>query len=70
MLHVCLLRECEGDGNVGVGCEYMCGTRGLCVVFSADDVLEVSVVRGVGGVCGMCLARGCVAVRRLDLPIL
>ena len=37
------------------------GTLGLGVVSSADDVLWMSVVRemrGVGGVCEMCLARG------------
>ena len=41
----------------GPGSEYMGGTRGLA---SAGDVLEMSVVRGVGGVCDicMCLARG------------
>ena len=33
----------------------MSGTRGLGVLSSTGDVL----VRGVGGVCGMCLARGC-----------
>ena len=39
---------------------YMDGTRGSCVLASACDVLEMSVVRGVGGVCDMCmcLARG------------
>ena len=53
-----------GGGVVAVsaGCEYKGGTR---VVSSADDVLEMSEVRGVRGVCGicemcMCLARaGC-----------
>ena len=53
---------CEGDGNAGVVAvsAYMCGTRGSCVLCSAGDVLEMSVVRGVGGVCDMCmyLARG------------
>ena len=40
--------------------EYMGGTRGSGVLSSAGDVLEMSVVRGVGGVCDicMCLARG------------
>ena len=39
---------------------YMVGTRGSCVLFSAGDVLEISVVIGIGGVCDMCmrLARG------------
>ena len=38
----------------------MCGTRGSCVLSSTGGVLEISVVRGVGGVCDMCmrLARG------------
>ena len=37
----------------------MAGTRGSGVLPSACDVLEMSVVRGVGGVCdmGKCLAR-------------
>ena len=39
---------------------YMGGTRGSSILSSACDVLEMSVARGVGGVCGMwiCLARG------------
>ena len=39
---------------------YIGGTRGSGVLSSACDVLEMSVVRGVGGVCDMCmcLARG------------
>ena len=37
---------------------YMGGTRGSDILSSACDVLEMSVVRGVGGVCGMCWARG------------
>ena len=59
---------CEGDGNAGVGSGgcvvvvsvYMGGTRGSGVLSSADEVLDMSVVRGVGGVCDMCmcLARG------------
>ena len=38
----------------------MSGTRGSGVLPSIGDVLEMSVVRGVGGVCDMCmwLARG------------
>ena len=54
---------CEGDGNAGVGSglymvvvsAYMCGTRGSGVLSSACDVLEMSVVRGVDGVCDMCM---------------
>ena len=53
---------CESDGNAGVGSggvvavsACMCGTRGLGVLPSTGDVLEMSVVRGVGGVCDMCM---------------
>ena len=47
---------------VSAGHEYMDGTLSSGIVSSADDVLEMSVVRmmrGVGGVCEicMCLAR-------------
>ena len=66
VLHVCMLRECEGDSNAGVGSgggvvvvsAYMGGTCGSGVLSSAGDVPEMSVV--VGGVCDMCmcLARG------------
>ena len=62
------LLGCEGDGSVGVGfgggvvavSAYMGGTRGFGVLASAGDVLEISVMRGVGGVYDMCmcLARG------------
>ena len=34
---------------------YMGGTRGSYVLSSACDVLEMSVVRGVGEVCDMCM---------------
>ena len=33
----------------------MCGTRGSGVLSTTGDVLEMSVVRGVGGVCDMCM---------------
>ena len=54
---------CEGDDNAGVGSggglvavsACMGGTRGSCVLSSACDVLEMSVVRGVSGVCYMCM---------------
>ena len=38
----------------------MRGTRGSGVLSSTGDVLQISLVRGVGGVCDMCmcLARG------------
>ena len=40
----------------------ICGTRGSGDLSSTGEVLEMSVVRGVGGVCDMCmcLALGCV----------
>ena len=68
VMHVCMLQECEGDGNAGVGSGgdivavsvYIGGTRCSGVLSSAGDALEMSVVRSVGGVCDMCmcLARG------------
>ena len=62
----------SGGGVVAVSA-YMSGTRGSGVLSSTGDVLEMSVARGVGGVCGMCLARGGVGgeggewMRRLGL---
>ena len=71
VLHVSIaarMEECEGDGNAGMvsgggvvavsAC--MGGTRGSCVLSNTGDVQEMSVVKGVGGVCDkcMCLARG------------
>ena len=41
-----------------VSAERVGSTRGSCIVSSAADVLEISVVRGirvVGGVCEMCM---------------
>ena len=68
VLNVSMLREFECDGNAGVvnlssGHEYVRGTRRSGIVSSAADVLGMSMVcgmRGVGGVCEicMCLARG------------
>ena len=62
------LLGCEGDDNAGVRSgevwftENVCmgSTRGSGVLASAGDVLEMSVVICVGGVCDMCmcLARG------------
>ena len=49
-------------------CEYMGDTRGSGFVSTADDVLEMSVVRGVrgvGGVCEMCVF-GSWRVRRCE----
>ena len=37
----------------------MGGSRGSGVLFSTSDVLEMSVVRGVGGVWDMCMCFGC-----------
>ena len=51
--------ECDGNASVGFGAcvvavsAYMGGTRGSGVLSSAGDVLEMSVVRGVGGVCAI-----------------
>ena len=49
----------SGGGAVAVSA-CMSGTRGSGVLSSTGDVLEMNVVRGVGGVCDMCmcLARG------------
>ena len=54
---------CEGDGNAGVGSgggvfsasACMSGTHGSGVLSSTGDVLDMSVVRGVGGMCDMCM---------------
>ena len=54
---------CEGDGNASVGSgggvlavsACMSGTRGSGVLSSTGDELEMSVVRGVGGVFDMCM---------------
>ena len=66
-----ILLVCEVDGSAGVGfgggvvavSAYISGTRDSDVLASACDVLEISVVRGVGGVYDicMCLAWGGVA---------
>ena len=47
-------------GSVVAVSACMSGTHGLSVLSSTGDVLEMSVVRRVGGVCDMCmcLARG------------
>ena len=37
------------------GSTYMSGTCGSGVLSSADDVLEMSVARGVCGMCDMCM---------------
>ena len=50
----------------------MGGTHDSCVMSSAGDMLEISVMRGIGGVCDMCmcLAQGGVGdelIKRLGL---
>ena len=64
-----MLRECESDGNarvgnkggvvaVSAGHEYVGGTRASGIVYSAADVLGMSVVpemREIGGMCEMCM---------------
>ena len=60
------LLGCKGEGNAGVGSgggvvavsAYMGGTRGSGILASAGDVLEMSVVRGVGGTKRIQPARG------------
>ena len=59
-MYAARLLGCEGGGNDGVGSgggvvvsAYMGGTRGSGVLASAGNVLEMSMVRGVGGVCDM-----------------
>ena len=63
VLHVYVLRECEGarvtamlvwglGGGVVTMNAYIGGTG---VLSSVGDVLEMLVVRGVGGVCDMCM---------------
>ena len=59
----CLCVCCKGDGNAGVGSRgnvvavsaYIGGTGGSCVLASVGDLLEMSVVIGVDGVCDMCM---------------
>ena len=68
VLHVGVLCEGEGEGERVTaillwgpgGCVVavsvcMSGTHGSGVLPSTYDVLEMSVVRGVGGVCDMCM---------------
>ena len=58
-----MLRECDGGGNHGVGDgvvaahKHMGGTRCSGIVSSADNVLEMSVVRGMRGLveCVKCI---------------
>ena len=69
------LLECEGTGNAGVGygggviavSAYMGGTRGSGIFASTDDVLEISMVRGVGGVCDMCKCLARVGVGAVEV---
>ena len=62
-MHAVRMLGCEVNGNAVVGSgggvvavsAYMVLTRGSCVLSNAGDVLEMSVVRGVGDVCDMCM---------------
>ena len=45
-------------GRVVAVSAYMAGTRNSGVLSSAGDVQEMSVVRGVCGVCDMCMCLG------------
>ena len=62
-MYAARLLGCDGDGKAGVGpggsvvavSTYMGSARGSAVLSSAGDVLEMSVVRGVGGVYDMCM---------------
>ena len=74
VLRVCMLRECEGDINAGVGdgrgvvvvsAGNVGGTRGSSIVSSAADVLGMSVVRGMSGVGGVCVWLGVAWVERV-----
>ena len=50
VLHVCMLRECDGDANAGVvvvSAGHVGATRGSGIVSSAADVIGMSVVRGM-----------------------
>ena len=56
VLHVCLLRECDGARLTAMlvwrmmrcgECRHVGGTRGSCIVSSASAVLWMSVVRGM-----------------------
>ena len=79
VLQVCMLIKCErakvtamlvwGDGGsvVVVSAGHIGGTRGSGIVSSSADELEMSVVRGMRGFCGlcemcMCWTRVCVCV--------
>ena len=58
VLHVCMLRECEGNGNIGVegggvvmvSAGHVDGTRGSGILSSAANILGMSVVCGMRGV--------------------
>ena len=71
VLHVCMLRECEVSRMTAIWCGgwkrrgcgecmvwHLVGKCGSRIASSAADVLGMSVVRGmrgVGGVCEMCM---------------
>ena len=55
VLDMRMLRGCEADGNVGVGHEYVDGTGGSGIEYSAADMLGLSMVHGIRGVGGVCV---------------
>ena len=66
VLHVCMLRECDGNASVGdrrgvvvvsAGHQYVGGTRGSGIVSNAADVLGMREAGVLYEMC-MCLARG------------
>ena len=69
---------CKVDGNAGVGdgrgvvrAGHVCSTRGSGIVSSTANVLWMSVVhgmRGVGGVCEMCMCLTRVSRLGLGFP--
>ena len=61
VLHVCML--CEDDGNAGVGDGCGCGECRVCGWYTLFRYCikrsgRAMWMRGVGGVCEMCLVRG------------
>ena len=84
VLDVSMLRECEGDSNAGMENrggvvamstmnEYVGRSHGSDIVSTAVDVLGMSVVLGMGGVCmfgsGWCGSCGAESIRGLDLGV-
>ena len=51
----------DGGGVIVVSVENVGGTRGSAIVSSAAHMLEISVVRGMRGVAGVCEMGMCLA---------